>query len=153
MTVDARFELDRASHTLILRRALAATPERLFAAWTTPDQVARWWDPEGRPLAECTIDLRVGGGFRFVNDGHPQHPFEGRYTRIDPPDRLMFDAMGAQGTVLFEPEGDRTRMTVSIRCASRDHLEQFVAMGVAEGTAATLDNLAACLGGEPVAAA
>jgi hypothetical protein len=32
-------------------------------------------------------------------------------------------------------------MTVSIRCPSADHLEQFVKLGVDAGTDQTLDNL------------
>jgi hypothetical protein len=36
-------------------------------------------------------------------------------------------------------------MTVVIRCASPEHLEQSVAMGAGNGTSQTLDNLAVYL--------
>jgi uncharacterized protein YndB with AHSA1/START domain len=145
---DAATELnlvvDRATHSIILTRQLAGSREQVFDAWTQPDQVAVWWDPSGAPLAECQIDLRPGGGFKFVNQapsGGP--PFAGVYREISPPVRLVFDALGSVGTVLLEDVGGRTHLTVTIACASAEHLEQFVQMGVADGTAQTLDNLVA----------
>jgi hypothetical protein len=51
--------------------------------------------------------------------------------------------MGAVGRVVLDPHGARTRMVVEIVCSSEDHLKQFVRMGVANGTAQTLDNLVA----------
>jgi hypothetical protein len=68
---------------------------------------------------------------------------------IEPPARLVFDALGAVGTVLLEKRGGDTLLTVTIRCASAEHLEQFVKLGVDAGTNQTLDNLAAYLQRRP----
>src|ERR1700761_2557695 len=87
------FTLDRATHTLRFVRRLKATRAQAFDAWTKPDQVSVWWDPNGRPLMRCEIDLKVGGDFLFSQDGH--HPFGGTYTEISRPERLVFDAMGS----------------------------------------------------------
>lgn len=136
--------VDRDTFTITFTRTIAAEPARVFDAWTRPGDVTRWWDPTGRPLAACTIDLRVGGAFSFVNDGNAHSPpFAGVYRRIEPPFALAFDALGAVGTVELAATGGGTAMTVSIRCASAEHLAQFVSRGVADGTARTLDNLAA----------
>ncbi len=143
MTVTERFEIDRTANTITLRRTIRSTPERLFDAWTRPDQVSRWWDPTGAPLAGCEIDLRVGGTFRFTNTGREAHPFEGRYTVLERPERIGFEAMGAVGTVTFASGGAVTHMTVTMACASAEHLEQFIAMGIADGTSQTLGNLKA----------
>ena len=51
--------------------------------------------------------------------------------------------MGAHGTVTLRALGDETEVLVEIRCASADDLEQMLKMGVAQGTAVTLDNLTA----------
>ena len=142
------FELDRAENALVFKRSISASPERLFDAWTKPEQVRQWWDPQGRPLAQCEIDLREGGVLRFVNAGPEPFRFEGRYREIDPPHGFAFDALGAAGSVRFVPDGDLTEMTVVIRCASPEHLQQFVQMGVSDGTGHTLDNLVIYLGGE-----
>ncbi|HMC91981.1 MAG TPA: SRPBCC domain-containing protein [Allosphingosinicella sp.] len=141
----AGFEIDEAAHTLRFTRRLAAPPERVFEAWTRPEEVACWWDAAGERLLRCEIDLRVGGGFIFVTRGHPDMAFAGTYHEIGPPSRLVFDAMGAEGRVLLEPAGGGTAMIVEIACASEEHLRQFVAMGVAAGTSQTMDNLVAHL--------
>lgn len=139
------FEIDEAAHTLRFTRRVAAPPERVFAAWTDPEQVACWWDAAGERLLRCEIDLRVGGGFTFVTRGHPDMAFAGVYREISPPSRLVFDAMGAEGRVMLEPADGGTAIIVEIACASEAHLQQFVAMGVAAGTSQTMDNLVAHL--------
>lgn len=135
--------VDHSTFTLTFARTIAASPADIFDAWTKPDEISQWWDPEGVPLQQCTIDLRVGGAFSFVNRGHSP-PFTGFYRVIERPSLLVFDAMGAVGTVRLDADGaERTRMTVTIRCSGREHLEQFMKLGIAAGTERTLDNLVA----------
>lgn len=62
---------------------------------------------------------------------------------VERPARIVFDAMGAVGTVRLVAEGSTTHMTVTIRCPSSEHLEQLVKLGVAANTDKTLDNLVA----------
>ena len=136
--------VDRETHAIVLTRMFAATREQVFAAWTRPEHVTCWWDPTGRPLAECEIDLRPGGAFRFVNQQTAAtHQFAGLYREIAPPDYLVFEAMGATGRVVLEEIGGKTRLTVRIECGSATHLEQYLKMGIDAGTAKTLDNLVA----------
>lgn len=138
----APFEIDTARHAVVLRRQIAADPLQVYDAWTQPALVSQWWDPSGAPLADCSIDLRVGGSFRLVNQG-AGHAFEGRYTQIIPAERIVFTAMGATGYVEFKANGAGTEMIVTMVCGSAQHLAQFVQMGIAQGTAQTLDNLVA----------
>jgi uncharacterized protein YndB with AHSA1/START domain len=143
-TNETRSTLDRATHTMTFERLLSVPREQVFDAWTKPEHVTQWWDPTGTPLSECTIDLRPGGTFRFVNQGNAHAPpFEGAYRVIERPAKLVFDALGAVGTVLLEKRGADTHLTVTIRCASAEHLEQLVKVGVDAGTNQTLDNLVA----------
>ncbi|HEV2675875.1 MAG TPA: SRPBCC domain-containing protein [Aliidongia sp.] len=142
--------IDREAHTIVLTRIVAASREQVFEAWTRAEHVACWWDPAGRPLAECEIDLRPGGTFRFLN--HPSSgapPFAGVYREIAAPGRLVFEAMGAIGRVILIDLGGKTHLTLRIECASGDHLEQYLKMGIDAGTARTLDNLVEYIGTEP----
>jgi hypothetical protein len=75
------------------------------------------------------------------------------YREIEPPNRLEFEAMGSTGRVALEAIGAGTRMVVEIQCASAEHLEQFLKMGVDIGTAQTLDNLVAYVGQRTAAVA
>ena len=139
--------IDRQANTIRLVREFAAPPLVIFDAWTQPQQISLWWDPTGEKLLECAIDLRPGGSFRFVSAGHPGMPFAGVYRKIGSPHRLEFEAMGSMGRVTLAALGAGTRMTVEIECASAEHFEQFLKMGVAAGTAKTLDNLVAYVAG------
>jgi uncharacterized protein YndB with AHSA1/START domain len=140
------FVLDHASNTVRFERDFAADRSLVFEAWTRPEHVALWWDAAGHPLTRCEIDLRVGGSFTFVVRDHPEMPFAGVYREIVPNDRLVFDALGSIGRITLRERGQGTHMVVEIVCNSAAQLEQFVQMGVAVGTSATLDNLVRHLG-------
>jgi hypothetical protein len=77
------------------------------------------------------------------------------YRTIERPSAIVFEALGAIGTVRLENKHAETHMTVSIRCTSVEHLEQFLKLGVHDGTAITLDNLVEYLSqsGQPRGAA
>jgi uncharacterized protein YndB with AHSA1/START domain len=140
--VAAKTMIDKATNTIVFTRIIDAPREDVFEAWTKPEHVACWWDASGKHLAECVINLQPGGTFKFVGqemNGAP--PFTGTYREILPPERLVFEAMGAIGSVDFAVHEGKTRLTVRIKCGSAEHLEQFVKMGVDVGTAQTLDNL------------
>jgi uncharacterized protein YndB with AHSA1/START domain len=147
---DTRVVVDRDTHTIILTRAHAAPREQVFEAWTRPEHVTRWWDPTGEPLAECEIDLRPGGAFRFVTrHSSGAHQFAGIYREIAPPRHLIFEAMGAIGRVVLDEIDGNTLLTLRIECGSAEQLEQYLKMGIDRGTAQTLDNLVAYLGALP----
>ena len=135
--------IDRQSHTIRLTREFDAPRAEIFEAWTKPEHVACWWDAAGEPLAVCDIDLRPGGAFKFVTKGHPETPFAGAYREITPPDRLVFDGLGAIGRVTLRETAGKTHMTVEIECRSAEQLDHYLRMGVDAGTARTLDNLVA----------
>lgn len=145
----SRLVVDRATHSIRLTRFFDAPAARIFEAWTRPDDVRCWWDPTGEPLAFCEIDLRLGGAFTFINKNHSEQAFSGTYLEISPPGRLVFEALGSRGTVSIEETGGQTKLVVEIACASAEHLDQFLQIGVAEDTGRTLDNLVAYIGGAP----
>ena len=134
-------EIDRGTHTIRLTRFFEASRAEVFEAWTKPEHVVCWWDAAGERLTTCEIDLRPGGNFRFVTKGHPEMPFFGSYSEITPPDRLVFEALGATGRVVLRDVAGKTQMTVEIECRSADQLDQYLKMGVDVGTSQTLDNL------------
>jgi uncharacterized protein YndB with AHSA1/START domain len=135
------FAIDHATHTIRFERDVDAPRAEVFSAWTTPEQVTAWWDPDGEPLVTCEIDLRVGGSFAFATRAHSEMPFAGVYQEIVPGERLVFEAMGATGRVTLEESERGTHMVVEIACRSPEHLEQFTKMGVHIGTSKTVDNL------------
>ena len=147
MNQSLTIQIDHETSTITFNRHFAgATPAEVFDAWTDPEQVRMWWDPNGQPLTECAIELRPGGRFLFSNGSGHAPPFAGTYVEIARPGLLVFDAMNARGTVRLSAEGADTRMIVDIRCSSSEHLAQFLKLGVHDGTDKTLDNLVAHVG-------
>jgi uncharacterized protein YndB with AHSA1/START domain len=145
------YSVDEARHSVVFRRRLPVSVEQAFAFWTQPAHVAHWWDSSHQPLRECSIDLRVGGELRFVAAGEEGPVFLGRYVEIDPPTRLVFEAMGATGTVSIKPSGSGSDVEVEIRAPHAEALKALINVGVAAGTAQTLDNLGAYARSHPAA--
>ena len=78
--------------SLTLRRVFAVMPERVFQAWTTPEELKRWFAPPGLTTPEAEVDLRVGGRYRIAMQ-MPQGPtlwVAGTYVEIDRPNRLVY---------------------------------------------------------------
>ena len=135
---------------IVVTRIFDAPRGLVFEAWTKPEHVAHWWDPSGAPLAVCEIDLRPNGVFRFVNrapDGGEGHSFSGIYREITPPGKLVLGSTSSPGvsTLVFTEQGKRTKLTMTIECATKQDREFLLQMRVDAGTAQTLDNLAAYL--------
>jgi len=140
---ETSIEAEPGSRNIVLTRILGAPRAQVYEAWTRPEHVTQWWDPAGKPLAACVSDLRPGGAFRFVNDRPGgRESFSGIYLELKPPERIVFDSNGLIGTVVFTEDGTQTRIVVSIECKSEAERDQLLRMGIAAGTARTLDNLA-----------
>ncbi len=90
-----------------LTRTFAAPRERVFRAWTEPEQLIKWWGPKGFTVPEHSIDVRVGGAWRTTmrSPEGTNHIVAGVYREITPPERLVF-------TLGWETEGPRGHETV-----------------------------------------
>ena len=77
---------------LRITRVIAAPIERVFAAWTDPAQMSRWFFVEETWSAEVENDLRAGGAFSIkMRSGEgTMLDCSGVYLEIDPPRRVVF---------------------------------------------------------------
>lgn len=137
--------------TLVVRKTIRAPAERLFEAWTTPEQVQRWWGTKEIACIGAEIDLRVGGAYRIGNkmpDGKLLW-ITGEFEKIEPPYELVFtwcvepkSNISERVTVRFEPRGDATEIIVRHEripnVAARDQHE-YGWRGCLEGMAKYLD--------------
>ena len=108
--------------TLVVRKTIPATPERLFAAWTEPEQLQKWWGPEGVTCIDPEVDLRVGGHYRIGNrfpDGKVLW-IAGLFEVIEPPRRLTYtwrlegiSEAAERVTVRFEARGAVTEVIIT----------------------------------------
>lgn len=108
--------------TLVVRRRINATPAKLFAAWTQPELLVRWWGPQDVACPAAEIDLRVGGSYRIANrfpDGTVVW-IAGVFEVIEPPHRLAYtwklesrNGPVERVTVCFEAHGAATEVIVT----------------------------------------
>ena len=106
---------------MVITRAFDAAPAAVFAAWTTPETLKRWWTPKssGMALLSCEIDARPGGRYRFEigRPGAPPLVFFGRYLEAAANARLVWTNEegpdGAVTTLTLEAAGGQTRLTLS----------------------------------------
>jgi len=52
--------------TFTVERTFKASPERVWAMWTTREGLERWWGPDGIRAVVQHLDVRVGGRFEIV---------------------------------------------------------------------------------------
>ncbi|MEZ4402415.1 MAG: SRPBCC family protein [Kofleriaceae bacterium] len=124
-------------------------PARLvFEAWTRPELFQRWWLPKsaGLKLVSCTMDVRVGGGYRLEFDVGGPEPmaFFGRYLDVTPHSRLVWTndeggEGGAVSTVILEEKDGQTLLTMHELHASKEALD--AALGSYDGMAETFAQL------------
>lgn len=111
------------SLSLTESRLIRATPERLFEAWTRPEQLLLWWGPATVKCVEAEVDLRPGGRYRLGNqlpDGSIVL-IQGEFLRVERPTELEYTWRVKQGAmrpsdervrVRFEAQGEHTRVEV-----------------------------------------
>jgi uncharacterized protein YndB with AHSA1/START domain len=81
---------ERPSLTIV--RRFKASPAKVYAAWTRPELMARWWGPDAGPVLSAEADARVGGRFRVVFqtlDGET-HDCRGEYREVEADSKLVF---------------------------------------------------------------
>ncbi len=109
-----------------ITRIFEAPRERVFKAWTDPDEVTAWYGPEGfdTPREKIHIDLRVGGRYELtmIRPGGAEFPIGYEILELVEPELIVLrsDPMPQMGMheptvvrVEFHDHGAKTRMTLS----------------------------------------
>jgi len=78
--------------SLTVSRFIKAPRERVFAAWITPSDIARWLGGDKCQIEKATIDARVGGEYHFKMKGSDagKPGMSGVYREVKSPERLVF---------------------------------------------------------------
>jgi uncharacterized protein YndB with AHSA1/START domain len=149
-TLQVRASGDR---EIVMTRVFDAPRQLVYDAFTRPELLKRWFGPRGWSLSVCEVDLRVGGGFRFILSGPDgrQMGMRGVYRELAPPDRSVhmesFDDFPGEAqvtTVLVEQDG-RTTLTATVLSPSREVRDAMIQSGMEHGAAESYDKLAELL--------
>ena len=80
------------SLALEIKRRINASRERVFDAFTVPEQILKWIGPEDCDGIAADVDLRVGGEYRVrISTGsHGEVEAYGVFREINRPSRLVY---------------------------------------------------------------
>jgi len=134
--------------SLTLKRRLKASPDKVFAAWTDPEKIVRWFGPAETVVGSvrAQVDVRPGGRYqmKFQTSDGERHQVGGIYREVVPDSRLVFTwawqstpERESLVTVTIVPDNEGSLLTL--------HHEQFFDQkardGHERGWTGTLDKL------------
>ena len=141
---------------LVLDRVVDVSPALVWAAWTTPKHVCKWFCPAPWSVTDCEIDLRPGGIFRTTmrSPEGAEFPNIGCYLEVVPLQRLVFtDALlpgfrpspkpFMTGILTLAPHGTGTRYIATVLHQDEATRKRHEEMGFANGWGTALDQLVA----------
>jgi uncharacterized protein YndB with AHSA1/START domain len=141
---------------LELQRVVDVPRQFVWAAWTEPERLKKWFAPLPWTTSECEIDLRPGGMFRTVmrSPEGQDFPVSGCYLEVVANERLVWtDALQPgyrpsqnpffTAVITLEDHGKGTRYTA--RALHRDEAgrKKHEDMGFLSGWSRCLDQLVA----------
>ena len=115
---------EAADQEVLITRIFEAPHERVFRAWTDPDEVAAWYGPEQMeaPRERIRIDLRVGGRWELTmvqRGGGREFSIGYDILELVEPELIVLrsDPMPEHEPTVtrveFHDHGDKTRITLS----------------------------------------
>lgn len=142
-------ELDP-TRILQVERLIAAPVDLVFEMFTDARHLDAWWGPDGFRNETYELDFSVGGLWRYTMHGPDGKDWPNwiRYQDITPPIRIAYEHGGEMGeaahfdgVITFEPQGDRTRVTLTLIFPSPEARDATLEFGAVEGGRQTLARL------------
>jgi len=77
---------------LEISRVIEAPRDRVYAAWTDPEQLKKWFGPENVRTRNLIADARVGGEFRWdiINSEGEEMTMRGEFRELQPDKKIVF---------------------------------------------------------------
>ena len=141
---------------LVLERVVDVPRELVWAAWTKPEHIVKWFAPLPWTTTHCEIDLRPGGKFHFVMRSPEGNDFPntGCILEVAPNERLVWTDALLPGyrpsekpfftaVIALETVGRGTRYTATAIHRDEAGRKQHEEMGFHTGWGTCLDQLVA----------
>ncbi len=135
---------------ILIERVFDAPRDEVFRAFTDPELIPQWWGPRDGTTVVDRMDVRAGGGWRFVMRGADgaETGFRGTYREVTPPERIVqtFEWEGMPGhvsveTVTFEHLGERTKVTTRMIFHTSEERDGMLGADVERGVNETYSRL------------
>lgn len=140
-----------------ITREYDAPVKTVWAAWTDPKQVAKWWGPRGFTLTTHSKDLRSGGSWHYTMHGPDGVDYvnKTKYLEVEEFSRLVYDHGGNDEqspmfrvTVEFTEVKNKTKMDMKMTLATPEAAVETRKFIKKAGGNATWDRLAEYLAKE-----
>jgi len=98
---------------LDISRVVKAKPGAVFDAFTNPDEVKKWWGPEGMTCPKADLDVRPGGAYATIMeapDGTQRH-VRGTFTDVEPGKKVAYTWAWYED----DKPGHQTDVTVTLK--------------------------------------
>ena len=135
---------------ILITREFNAPKHLVYEAWTKPEHIRRWWAGLRGDVTLVEVDLRVGGGWRYVmtaNEGF-EVAFHGEYREIVPNERIVstevyegFPDGEALNTLTFEEVDGRTTLSILVEHSCKEHRDAHIESGMEGGMQEAMDAL------------
>jgi uncharacterized protein YndB with AHSA1/START domain len=136
---------------ILIEREFDAPKELVYKAYTTPELIKRWWAGKRGEVTLVEVDLRVGGGWRYVmnaSSGDFEVGFHGEYREIVPNERLVstevYEGMpdaAALDTLTLTEENGRTKLSILVEHQTQEHRDGHIESGMEGGMQESMDAL------------
>ena len=154
----------RGDREIVMTRAFGSPPRLVFEAWTRPELLRRWLlGPDGWTMPVCEVDLRVGGGYRFVWQNELRRPRwacagsiarsrrRGGWSTSEIFDEAWYPGE-AEITMTLVPQGGGTLLTETVRYELSEARDKVLDSPMEGGVATSYDRLEALLAEAPARA-
>ena len=141
---------------LVLERTVDVPRELVWAAWTKPEHIVKWFTPAPWSTTDCEIDLRPGGMFRTTmrSPEGKDFPNIGCFLEVTLNERLVWTDALLPGyrpsekpfftaVIALEKQGKGTRYTATAIHRDAAGRKQHEEMGFHTGWGKALDQLVA----------
>jgi uncharacterized protein YndB with AHSA1/START domain len=141
---------------LILERVIDVPREKVWAAWTKPEHLKKWFTPAPWTTVDVEVDLRPGGMLRTImrSPEGKDFPTMGCYLEVVPNERLVFTDALLPGyrpaenpfftaIVTMETHGRGTKYTAIAIHRDEATRKKHEEMGFHDGWGKALDQLVA----------
>lgn len=131
--------------TVLTMQIFSVPRERLFKAWSDPEQLAQWWGPKDFINTFQVFELKPGGNWLFIMHGPDgtEYPNHSTFTKIVVPERIEFDHISGHKfhvTAEFEDLGMESRLTWKMEFEDAEDFEKVKGY-VVEGNRQNMERL------------
>lgn len=150
------FVVDKENNSIHVKRAFAASLDRVWDAWTKPELLDQWWAPRPYRTVTKSMDFREGGMWLYYmispeNDIHwckndyqsvvPQKSFSGLDAFCDENGNINTEMPRTHWANNFSADGSQTLVTITLQYERLADLEKIIELGFREGFSMALGNL------------